>query len=422
MNTPCVLQVPSNSIGTIKSCEQVTPLSRWLAPSHPAIAETVLQQIIDAHPGFLPLRDFLPNVTTACSLGRELPLRLGETTGYVDNLLVTDDGHLVLVETKLRRNPEAVREVVAQTIEYALALQELTIGELEACLRKSAPLNRFGANETIVERARTCSMVSMRDDFEARLEQFHADGELLLLIVTDGVRPSVEKMSRWLNAKVGVRAVQIGIVDLQFFALPDGRPMAIAKSVGRTTEIARQVVTIRLQGNLNATAEATLLTGGEEAGWSTSKIPQQKPPMTRQTLLADVSEAERPALKGLLQILDELGLSEGNPGPTTLNYGIENERGELFPFVYLYKNGMQGVWTKALYDLTGAEPMRQYRHALNEAATFYTYDKIEGSSSIWGKLVPYKALVGREEELTRAMTLARNSARAALRLNASSVP
>ena len=57
----------------------------------------------------------------------ELPV-LG---GWVDNLLMTPDGNVVIVEAKLWCNPEARRKVVAQALEYATGLFRMDYEALE---------------------------------------------------------------------------------------------------------------------------------------------------------------------------------------------------------------------------------------------------------------------------------------------------
>ena len=85
--------------------------------------ECLLQELIDQQPSGLPMADLCPGVTGLFSLGREIWVDLGGgNVGFIDNMLVTDDGHLVVVETKLWRNPESTREVVAQTLQYGMAV------------------------------------------------------------------------------------------------------------------------------------------------------------------------------------------------------------------------------------------------------------------------------------------------------------
>lgn len=93
--------------------------------------EDFLQQLVENTPVVLPVKDFLPATISLFSLGREIEIVVGGQMRYIDNLLVTKEGRLVLVETKLWRNPESAREVIAQTLEYGMALSAISILELE---------------------------------------------------------------------------------------------------------------------------------------------------------------------------------------------------------------------------------------------------------------------------------------------------
>jgi hypothetical protein len=56
--------------------------------------------------------------------------------GPVDNLLMTPAGDIALVETKLFRNPEARRLVLAQVLDYAMAVLRMDFASFEqAALR-----------------------------------------------------------------------------------------------------------------------------------------------------------------------------------------------------------------------------------------------------------------------------------------------
>jgi len=67
-------------------------------------------------------------------LCRELTL---PSAGSLDNLFITREGQLVLVEAKLWRNPEARRKVVAQALDYAAAVFRMSYGELESAVLKA---------------------------------------------------------------------------------------------------------------------------------------------------------------------------------------------------------------------------------------------------------------------------------------------
>ena len=98
--------------------------------------ERLLQSLIEETPDVLPVREFLPSAARLFSLGREVPVDLGGSEGFIDNLLVTNDGYVVIVETKLYRNPEATRDVVAQTLQYCMAVGRMPMLELESRIRR----------------------------------------------------------------------------------------------------------------------------------------------------------------------------------------------------------------------------------------------------------------------------------------------
>lgn len=94
-----------------------------------AYAEKLLQELIHSEPSVLPVEELEPSFSDLRSVCQELPLANG--TKYIDNLLMNADGRICIVECKLWRNPEAVREVVAQILDYAAELSTLSYEQLE---------------------------------------------------------------------------------------------------------------------------------------------------------------------------------------------------------------------------------------------------------------------------------------------------
>lgn len=77
--------------------------------------EAWLQTLLHGHPKIFPIEQIEPGFGDLIPLCRELSLLFGGgRSGALDNLFVTRDGKLVLVEAKLWRNPEARRTAVAQ--------------------------------------------------------------------------------------------------------------------------------------------------------------------------------------------------------------------------------------------------------------------------------------------------------------------
>ena len=61
------------------------------------------------------------------------------TSGSIDILCTSAEGSLCLVETKLWRNPEAHRTVLAQLLDYAKALSQMDFAEFKARVEAAAP-------------------------------------------------------------------------------------------------------------------------------------------------------------------------------------------------------------------------------------------------------------------------------------------
>ena len=93
-----------------------------------------LQDLLERHPELLPIEDIEPAFAPLISIGREI----GTAVGSIDNLFINPDGYVTLVETKLWRNPEARRQVVAQIIDYAKELSQWDYELLDAQVRGAA--------------------------------------------------------------------------------------------------------------------------------------------------------------------------------------------------------------------------------------------------------------------------------------------
>ena len=85
--------------------------------------EAWLQELLEENPSIIPSGDVSSEYAPLICIGREVPVGSGETQGYIDNLYITPTGRIVIVETKLFRNQESRRTVVAQIIDYAKELQ-----------------------------------------------------------------------------------------------------------------------------------------------------------------------------------------------------------------------------------------------------------------------------------------------------------
>src|ERR1035438_5903683 len=266
-----------------------TPLSRlnMQHDSAETYQECVLQEVIDRWPNILPITDFYPNVEGLCSLGTEIPVPFGDgTEGLIDNLLVTDDAHLVIVETKLWRNPEAVRKVIAQALQYGMGVSQLSPDDFECRLRRGDPKGqRLGTDETVFQRA--CSLLPERaDDFEDAFDRLRRNGDILLLIVGDGIRSSVERLVQWMDKMAGSAPYKLGLVELRSYNMPDAGRIIVPRTLLRIAEASRHVVTINLQGAAKEYVTATI--AAPDALPNTRKIAAPAIPMTEERLTTQI--------------------------------------------------------------------------------------------------------------------------------------
>lgn len=110
-----------------------------------AYDEAWLQQLIMSHPNLLPLDQIEPAFASAVPICIELP----SSSGFLDNLLITPTGNIILIECKLWRNPEARREVIAQIIDYANALSTWTYEKLEQAVRQAKTFSGQNENKSL---------------------------------------------------------------------------------------------------------------------------------------------------------------------------------------------------------------------------------------------------------------------------------
>jgi len=163
----------------------------------------------------------------------EMPL----PSGFVDNLMITPAGGLVLVETKLWRNPEARREVVGQILDYAKDLSRCSYEDLQkavsAARRDRASL--FGlvhGDAAPGEEARFIDAVSRN----LRL------GRMLLIIAGDGIQESAEQLTDFLQRHLGLHFT-LAMVEMSLWRDPfEGRVLVQPRVLTKTVQIERAVI------------------------------------------------------------------------------------------------------------------------------------------------------------------------------------
>ena len=191
-----------------------------------------IQSLIHDHPSLIPMAEIEPAFSPLISVCKELPT----PAGYLDNLWITPWGGLVFGEAKLVRNPQARREVIAQALDYARAVADWTFDDLEAAVRKALKQPTFRL-WTLVEAETDLTEDQFTDAVQRRLRT----GQLLLLIIGDGIQEGVEALTSHLQLHAGLH-VGLALLDLSLWRSIDGGLIVVPRVPMRTVLIERGIV------------------------------------------------------------------------------------------------------------------------------------------------------------------------------------
>jgi hypothetical protein len=204
-----------------------------------ALTEDWLQVQLFRYPLLLPIEDIDPAYRRLLPVCREL----STPAGPIDILYVTPQGRLVVVETKLWRNPEARRKVVAQVLDYA---KELAQWEYEDLMREV--LRATGEKgDALLERARQADPDLDEARFIDNVSRTLRTGRFLLLIVGDGIREGVGALTEFLD-RYGSLDFTFGLVEIAVFDVPGAGRLLHPRVLAKTLTIRRSVVILEPPG------------------------------------------------------------------------------------------------------------------------------------------------------------------------------
>jgi hypothetical protein len=162
-------------------------------------AEQELQEALKRNPEAIPVADL--DLNEVVVVGRETPV----PAGAIDLLLLDGEGQVIIVETKLSRNPELRRQVVAQVLDYGASLWRTAPGlkEFEAMVLRywhsdACEDDRVKHAESLREGLETvffdlCGEDWDYDAFEEALAGNLEAGRHVLLVVASGL---MDRLSR----------------------------------------------------------------------------------------------------------------------------------------------------------------------------------------------------------------------------------
>jgi hypothetical protein len=258
------------------------------------VPEAFLQDAINRSPQILPVEEVDPAFGPLVSLGREID--------SIDNLFVSPTGRITLVETKLWRNPQAAREVVAQTLEYATRLSSWAYSDLEDAARKALPPAPIG-NASLYQHvaARFPKDVLPEGQFIDEVQKDLRTGRFLLLVVGDGIRENLDGMFERLHSHPHM-LFTFRLVEVRVYKAPDppGGLLLMPVLVARTTEIVRSVV--RVETAAGRTQVSVTVAPEEKEGGPARRT------LTEDLFFSEIKdESTRTLFRRLLDFIPEIG-------------------------------------------------------------------------------------------------------------------
>jgi hypothetical protein len=230
--------------------------------------ERWLQQILFAHPSALPIREIDPHA------GELIPvcLELETGAGPADILYVTATGQLVLVETKLWRNAEARRVVVAQILDYAKELSGWTYEDLS---RQTAIASKRGPGY-LLDCVRACHPGLDEAAFVDGINRSLATGDFILIIAGDGIRHGAESLVSFLE-RYGNLRFHLALVEAASYRLADGaivlQPRVLSKTelLARTVFVgaAADIASVKLSSVESNSVQQTAQAAAQAEAWAT---------------------------------------------------------------------------------------------------------------------------------------------------------
>ncbi len=195
--------------------------------------------------------------------------------GSIDILLVTNLGEIILVETKLLRNNQSHREVVAQVIDYAKALTKANPQELIKSLLSS--------KYTVENSKLKAEQFDAEDDyFRAALHSNLKSGNFKVLIVGDHIHPNVLEMVDAIQSAPHL-SFTIFMVEIAPFEFDDGQIIFNSVVITKTTEVERSVIKIEIKGNGEAIYDSEIPEKGGKGN---------KPILSQQQYLESIAISE----------------------------------------------------------------------------------------------------------------------------------
>jgi hypothetical protein len=328
--------------------------------------ENWLQRLIFEHPDLLPVSQIEPGFGKVIPAAREVACG----HGYIDNLYVTPSGEIVLVETKLWRNVQARRELVAQALDYVSSLMTMGYEGLEAAVLKAGGVKTKTLYALVSDQPDALDTAAFIDAISSNL----ARGRMLVIALGDGIRQEAEALVELLQGHVGAHFT-FALVELTVWRKGGSDELLIIpNTLAQTVMIERGILAFE-----NGAAQIKPV-----------PVQHQKPAETLSEAmffegLAKIEPGLPAALRAFLARLEPLGVYPDLKAAMNLKVDLP-DRPKPTNFGYIAKNGQ--LWTNPLGYAAPSNIAREYNRRLAELIGGSVSEGTEINLTIDGKAAP----------------------------------
>lgn len=288
--------------------------------SNGTFQEDWMQRLLESEPSILPTAEIDPIFSPLICIAREVYIGVDDNKGgRIDNLYISPKGYVVIVETKLWRNPEARREVIGQILDYAKEVQGWDYEKLDSVYcdyHKDGSL--FGALVS-------AGYKTPEDEaaFIDITEKNMKAARFLLMIVGDGIRAGVEKMADYMNRSPDMQH-RIALCELEVYELDNRSRLVIPQLTTKTSIIERGIIRIE-NGEIKMIMPADEEREVEQLS-SRSSSPAD-PPLSREDYISELTNWNKALstddVSTFLEDLEGLGFNiKFTPNAATINFFI----------------------------------------------------------------------------------------------------
>ncbi len=319
------------------------------------LKEDEIQEILANNPQiFLGIEELEIEDKSRIFTCREFPT----SRGSIDILCLTGAGEIVIVETKLLKNPESSRTVVAQVVDYVKSLTGIGVEDFLTKLKQ-----KNGSH----------AVFEIHDNLKCQISDFLRKGYFKVVILGDAINPNILGMVESIQAAPHL-AFTFYLVEVH--ALDHGEDISLFPMVvANTVEIERSV--IRLE--ITSPAQAIVVT---------SEVPSKegkgnRPKKSWNEYIESVVPAEfTQVINKFKNDWEQAFPGSINMGVVGFSAGVPNGKGRI-PIQYVFDNRLLIVanWERQKYHVPD-QMYEEYREELKAIPRIYDEYVVGGKVEI----------------------------------------